>query len=80
MPAEVKGSMHMWNKDERQGTIDQAKGKVKQAVGDLTNNDDLKAEGRKDEASGHVQETVGEIRRTTDEAIDAVVKAAKRRK
>ena len=72
--------MHMWNKDERQGKIDRAKGKVKQAVGDLTNNDDLKAEGRKDEASGHVQETVGQIRRTTGEAIDAVVKAAKGRK
>ena len=36
----------MWNKNERQGTVDQAKGKVKQAVGALTNDDDLRAPGR----------------------------------
>jgi uncharacterized protein YjbJ (UPF0337 family) len=69
----------MWNKDEREGKIDQAKGKVKQAVGDLTDNDRLKAEGRKDEVSGNVQEAVGQIRRTAGEAIDAVVKASKQR-
>jgi uncharacterized protein YjbJ (UPF0337 family) len=72
--------MHMWNKDEREGKIAQVKGKVKQAVGDLTNNDRLKAEGQKDEVSGNVQEAVGQIRRTTGEAIDAVVEAAKQRK
>jgi uncharacterized protein YjbJ (UPF0337 family) len=69
----------MWNKDERDGKIDQAKGKVKQALGGLTNDDRLRAEGRKDEVSGNVQEAVGQIRRTTGDAIDAVVKAAKRR-
>jgi uncharacterized protein YjbJ (UPF0337 family) len=69
----------MWNKDEREGKIDRAKGKVKQAWGDLTNDDRLRAEGRKDEVSGNVQEAVGQIRRTTGEAIDAVVKASKRR-
>jgi uncharacterized protein YjbJ (UPF0337 family) len=69
----------MWNKDEREGRIDRAKGKVKQAWGDVTNDDRLRAEGRKDEVSGNVQEAVGQIRRTTGEAIDAVVKASKRR-
>jgi uncharacterized protein YjbJ (UPF0337 family) len=69
----------MWNKDEREGKIDQAKGRVKQAFGNLTNDDRLKAEGRKDEISGNVQEAVGQIRRTTGEAIDEVVKASKRR-
>ena len=49
----------MWNKDERDGKVDQAKGRVKQAVGDLTGNKDLKAEGQMDEASGKVQEAVG---------------------
>ena len=29
----------MWNKNERDGKIDQAKGRVKQAVGDLTANE-----------------------------------------
>jgi uncharacterized protein YjbJ (UPF0337 family) len=70
----------MWNKDEREGKIDQARGKMKQAVGDLTNDDRLKAEGQKDEISGDVQEALGQIRRTTGETIDALVKTAKRRK
>lgn len=36
----------MWNQNERDGKIDQAKGKVKQAVGDLIQDDDLKSEGQ----------------------------------
>jgi len=42
----------MWNKNERDGKIDQAKGKVRQAVATLKKDDDLKAEGRADEARG----------------------------
>jgi len=40
----------MWNKHERDGKFDQAKGRAKQAVGDLTGNKTLKAEGQMDEA------------------------------
>lgn len=68
----------MWNKNERKGKIDQAKGKVKQAVGGLTKDEALSAEGRADEASGKVQKTIGQFRRKAGEAIDAVVKTAKR--
>jgi uncharacterized protein YjbJ (UPF0337 family) len=35
----------MWKRNERNGKVDQAKGKLKQAVGILTGDDDLKAEG-----------------------------------
>jgi uncharacterized protein YjbJ (UPF0337 family) len=45
----------MWNKNERKGKVDQAKGKVKQTVGTLTRNDDLKAEGQVDETVGKVE-------------------------
>jgi uncharacterized protein YjbJ (UPF0337 family) len=68
----------MWNKDERNGKADQAKGRVKQAVGDLTGNKDLKAEGRVDEASGKVQAAVGHVRRETGKAIEAVAAAVKK--
>ena len=44
----------MWNKNERDGKIDQAKGRAKQAVGDLTGNEKMKAEGELDEAGGAV--------------------------
>ena len=38
--------------------LDQAKGRVKQAAGDLTDDDDLKAEGKTDRAAGKVKEKV----------------------
>ena len=68
----------MWNKNERDGKIDQAKGRAKQAFGTLTHNEDLKAEGHVDEAIGKVEAAVGQARRKGGEAIDVLVKAAKR--
>ena len=68
----------MWNKNERDGKIDQVKGKAKQAVGTLTKDPDLKAEGQVDEASGKVQAAVGRLGRTAGDAIEKVGKAVKR--
>jgi len=68
----------MWNKNERDGKIDQAKGRVKQAVGGLTGNEDLKAEGQVDEAGGKVEETVGTLKRKTGAAIEKIGEAVKR--
>jgi len=67
----------MWNKNERQGTVDQAKGRVKQAVGALTGDDDLKAEGHVDESVGKVEAAVGRLSRKTGDAITRVGKAVK---
>jgi uncharacterized protein YjbJ (UPF0337 family) len=39
--------------------MDDAKGRVKEAAGDLTDNEDLKNEGKVDRASGKVKDTVG---------------------
>jgi uncharacterized protein YjbJ (UPF0337 family) len=69
----------MWNKNEVDGKIDQAKGRAKQAAGDLTNDEDLKAEGEADEAAGVVQETVGRGTRKVGEAIEDFGKKVKRR-
>ena len=68
----------MWNKNERDGKIDQAKGRVKQAVGDLTGNEKLKAEGQVDEAGGKVEEAVGQLQRKAGTAIESIGKAVKR--
>jgi uncharacterized protein YjbJ (UPF0337 family) len=68
----------MWNKNERDGKIDQAKGRVEQAVGDLTANEDLKAEGQADEAGGKVEEAVGQLQRKTEAAIGKISDAVKR--
>ena len=47
------------NRDELDGKAKQVKGKIKQGVGDLTDDERLREEGLEDEAEGDVQETLG---------------------
>jgi uncharacterized protein YjbJ (UPF0337 family) len=68
----------MWNKNEVDGKVGQAKGKAKRAVGKMTNDPDLVAEGDADEAAGKVQDTVGRGARKVGRAIENVGKAVKR--
>ena len=51
---------------------DDIKGRVKEAAGDLTDNDDLKAEGKTDQAAGKVKDVVGDVKDKADDAVDAV--------
>ena len=51
---------------------DQAKGRIKQAAGDLVGDDDLKREGKLDEQGGKVKEAVSSAKRKLDDAVDAV--------
>lgn len=60
----------MWNKDDVRGKADQVKGRVKQSVGDLTNDENLRDEGAADEAAGDVESGVGKGRRKIGEAIN----------
>ena len=41
------------------GSMDKAKGHTKEAVGDLTGDQELKDEGKVDRTSGKVKDTVG---------------------
>jgi uncharacterized protein YjbJ (UPF0337 family) len=66
------------NKDEFEGKADQIKGRVKQGVGDLTDDDRLKDEGVADEASGQVQEGFGKARRKVGDAIEDLGEKLKR--
>ena len=47
------------DKDRVQGSFDQAKGKMKESVGNLTGDQKLKGEGKADQVSGKVQNTIG---------------------
>lgn len=58
------------NRDELEGKAEQLKGKVKQGVGDLTDDERLHDEGVADEAAGDVQEGYGKARRKVGEAIE----------
>ena len=60
----------MWNKNQRAGSLDRAKGKVKQVIGDLTARDSLKAEGRGDEAVGNAETAVGQAQKKVGAAIE----------
>ena len=43
------------------GTVDDLKGRAKEAAGDLTNNKDLKNEGKADKAEGWVKDKVDSV-------------------
>ena len=49
--------------------MEDLKGRAKEAAGDLTDNDDLKREGKVDQASSKVMEVVGDV---ADKVKDAV--------
>jgi uncharacterized protein YjbJ (UPF0337 family) len=66
------------NRDELKGKSQQVKGKIKQAAGDLTDDERLHGEGVADEAAGDVQEGYGRARRKVGEAIEDIGKNIKR--
>jgi uncharacterized protein YjbJ (UPF0337 family) len=51
--------------DKMPENMDEAKGRGKQAVGDVTGDDDLKREGKKDE-------TAGKVKGAFNDAVDKV--------
>jgi uncharacterized protein YjbJ (UPF0337 family) len=55
----------MEGEDQMGDKIDEAKGRAKEAAGDLTDDDDLKREGQLDQAGAKVKEKV-------DEGVDRV--------
>jgi uncharacterized protein YjbJ (UPF0337 family) len=52
--------------------LDQAKGRVKQAAGDLTDDKDLKREGKADEAAGKVKEFLSDAKDKGEDLVDDV--------
>lgn len=57
---------------------DQAKGRVKEAAGDLTGNDDLKSEGKADQAAGKAKEVAHDVADKADEVVDKVKDAVRK--
>ena len=64
--------MGLPNRDEMEGKLDQAKGKAKETIGRVVDDDELEAEGRADHAGGKVEEGFGKARRKAGEAIEDV--------
>lgn len=57
------------DKDRIAGAAKQAKGAVKEAVGKLTGDAKLRAEGRADKAEGTVQNAVGGVKDSVRDAL-----------
>ena len=51
--------------------LDKAKGKVKQAAGDLTDDDSLRNEGKADETAGKAKGFVGNMKDKAEGVIDS---------
>jgi uncharacterized protein YjbJ (UPF0337 family) len=52
--------------------IDETKGKVKDAVADLTGDNELKAEAKSDKASGKLKEFADKVEEKFEDAVDSV--------
>jgi uncharacterized protein YjbJ (UPF0337 family) len=55
----MKSSM----KDKVKGTFHEAKGKVKEMAGKITDNPKLEAEGKGEKIAGKVQEKIGQVKK-----------------
>lgn len=53
-------------------SMDEAKGRVKEAAGDLTDDRDLQAEGKADQAGAKVKELAEDAKDKVGDAVDAV--------
>jgi len=58
------------NKDQVKGAAEKAKGAVKDAVGGLTGDSKLQAEGKLDKAKGSIHKAVGDAKDAVKKAVD----------
>lgn len=54
--------------DKLKGTFEEMKGKVKEGVGDLTDNEKMKREGEMDQLKGKAQKSWGDVKDTAQQA------------
>ncbi len=59
--------------------FDETKGRVKEAAGDLTDDKDLKREGKTDQAAGKTKEVLDDAKDKAKDAVDSVKDAFNRK-
>ena len=52
--------------------VEDLKGRVKEAAGDLTDDEKLQREGKVDQASANVKEKIGEVSEKAEEGVEKV--------
>lgn len=58
------------DKDRIEGSLDQAKGKIKEGVGKMTGDSKMETEGKADQVSGKVQNTIGGLKDKIKESTE----------
>jgi uncharacterized protein YjbJ (UPF0337 family) len=58
------------NKDRVEGSLEQAKGKVKEVAGKATGDAKLEGEGKAQQVAGKVQNTIGGAKDAVKESLD----------
>jgi uncharacterized protein YjbJ (UPF0337 family) len=70
--------MGLPNNDEMEGKVDQVKGRAKEEIGNITDDDRMRAEGRAENVGGNIQEGFGTARRKVGETIEDIGDAIRR--
>jgi uncharacterized protein YjbJ (UPF0337 family) len=65
--------------DRIEGTKDEVKGRVKEAAGDLTDDEGLEAEGKADRAGGKIKQGLADAKDKGEELVDKVKDKVQRR-
>jgi uncharacterized protein YjbJ (UPF0337 family) len=65
-----KGRTTMGNQEQAEGKLEQARGTVKEGLGDTFGNEQMEREGQYDQAKGHVREGVGDLKEGVEDAKD----------
>jgi uncharacterized protein YjbJ (UPF0337 family) len=58
------------NRDEIEGKFDQAKGSLKQGLGKLTGDEEMRSEGASDKLKGDVKEGFGTAKRKVGDVLE----------
>jgi uncharacterized protein YjbJ (UPF0337 family) len=58
--------------DRTEGTWDEMKGKVKEGVGDATDDESLEREGKVDQTKGKAEQAVGHLKDAASDAKDTL--------
>ena len=53
-------------RDKAEGALHEAKGKIKEVAGKLTDNPELEAEGKAEKLAGKVQGKIGEVKKVLE--------------
>jgi uncharacterized protein YjbJ (UPF0337 family) len=61
-----RNTMKSSTKDQAEGTFHKIKGKVKEVVGELSENPELEAEGKVEKIAGKVQEKIGQVEKVLE--------------